>query len=62
MFGQSTNDALADEAFKTDENFVGKSGISWFERWTMARAKPLRDEPKVSENVEKIWLKNKAKK
>jgi peptidoglycan/xylan/chitin deacetylase (PgdA/CDA1 family) len=54
-------EALADDAYKTEENFVGtrdligKSGISWFERWQMARGKTLRDEPKVSLMVEAVW-------
>jgi len=51
----SMDEALKDEAYSTPENFVGKSGISWFERWTMAQGKRLRDEPGVSTQVQKIW-------
>ncbi|HEV7644882.1 MAG TPA: M56 family metallopeptidase [Pyrinomonadaceae bacterium] len=51
----SMDEALKDEAYGTPENFVGKSGISWFERWTMAQKKRLRDEPKVSAQILKIW-------
>ena len=64
----SMDEALADEAYKTDEKFVntreriGKSGISWFERWALAQGKRLRDEPRVSETVQKIWDERKAKK
>ena len=64
----SMDEALSDEAYKTDEKFVntreriGKSGISWFERWTMAQGKKLRDEPRVSETVQKIWDETRAKK
>jgi beta-lactamase regulating signal transducer with metallopeptidase domain/peptidoglycan/xylan/chitin deacetylase (PgdA/CDA1 family) len=54
-------EAQADEAYKTTENFVGNSGISWFERWTLAGSKPLRAEPKVSEEVQKIWDKMRPK-
>jgi len=54
-------EAQADEAYKTRENFVGNSGISWFERWTLAESKPLRAEPKVSEEVQKIWDKMRPK-
>lgn len=54
-------EAQADEAYKTRENFIGNSGISWFERWTLADSKPLRAEPKVSEEVQKIWDKSRPK-
>lgn len=63
----SMNEALADDAYKTDESFVntreriGKSGISWFERWQIAQGKKLRDEPKVDDNVQKIWNEMKPK-
>jgi beta-lactamase regulating signal transducer with metallopeptidase domain/peptidoglycan/xylan/chitin deacetylase (PgdA/CDA1 family) len=57
----SMDEALADEAYRGEENFVGKSGISWFERWQLAKGKKLRDEPPVSENVQKIWDKAKSK-
>lgn len=56
------DEAQSDEAYNTPENFVGKSGISWFERWQMAQDKKLLDEPKVSEDVEKIWNEAKNKK
>lgn len=58
----SMDEALKDEAYQTQENFVGKSGISWFERWTLAQGKKLREEPKVNESVQKIWDANKSKK
>jgi beta-lactamase regulating signal transducer with metallopeptidase domain len=58
----SMDEALADDAYKTSEDFVGKPGISWFERWTLAQGKRLRDEPKVDETVQKIWDKNMSKK
>lgn len=51
----SMDEALKDDAYNTPENFTGKSGISWFERWTMAQGKPLRDEPRVSPLVWNIW-------
>ena len=57
----SMEEALSDEAYKTGENFYGKSGISWFERWQMAKGKKLLDEPEVHANVQKIWDENKAK-
>ena len=64
----SMDEAQSDEAYKTDEKFVntreriGKSGISWFERWQMAQGKKLRDEPKVDAQVWKTWEERKAKK
>jgi beta-lactamase regulating signal transducer with metallopeptidase domain len=51
----SIDEALADEAYQKAENFYGKAGISWFERWQMADGKRLLDEPKVSDEVQKIW-------
>jgi beta-lactamase regulating signal transducer with metallopeptidase domain len=51
----SMDEALKDEAYATPENFFNKSGISWFERWTLAQGKRLRDEPKISAQVQKIW-------
>ena len=57
----SMDEALKDEAYQTPENFVGKSGISWFERWQLAKGKKLLDEPKVDADVLKIWNDNKSK-
>ncbi len=51
----SMDEAQSDEAYKTAENFAGDSGISWFERWTLAQGKPLLDEPKIEPGVQKIW-------
>ena len=52
----SMDEAQSDEAYQTKEAHVAsKSGISWFERWQTADGKKLRDEPKVSESVERIW-------
>ena len=49
------DDAQSDPAYQTSEDFVGKAGISWFERWRMKEGKPLLDEPKVEPGVQKIW-------
>jgi beta-lactamase regulating signal transducer with metallopeptidase domain len=49
------DEALSDPAYDTPENFIGRSGISWFERWTLSQGKTLRDEPKVDADVWKIW-------
>ena len=58
----SMDEALKDPAYETPETFTGKAGISWFERWTLSQGKRLRDEPKVSEQVQKFWDENKPNK
>jgi hypothetical protein len=58
----SMDEALSDEAYRTEETFVGEWGISWFERWAKAQGRKLRDEPKVNADVQKIWDENKSKK
>ena len=58
----SMSEAQADEAYQTEEKHVdSNSGISWFERWQMAQGKKLRDEPRVSKLVYKIWNDGKNK-
>jgi beta-lactamase regulating signal transducer with metallopeptidase domain len=50
------DEAQADEAYQTKEASVeSKSGISWFERWQMARGKKLLDEPRVSRLIWNTW-------
>ena len=49
------DEAQSDVAYKTKEDFVGKSGISWFERWQIAKGRPLLKEPEVDAVVQKIW-------
>lgn len=52
----SMDEAMQDEAYQTKAAVVeSQSGISWFERWQMAQNKKLRDEPRVSSLVDKIW-------
>lgn len=48
-------EAQADPAYRTEESFAGKSGISWFERWAMHKKQPLLDEPEVSKRVADAW-------
>ena len=57
----SMDEAQKDEAYQTPETFTGKSGISWFERWQMAKGKKLLDEPRVHADVWKIWNETKSK-
>jgi beta-lactamase regulating signal transducer with metallopeptidase domain/peptidoglycan/xylan/chitin deacetylase (PgdA/CDA1 family) len=49
------NEAQSDAAYQTPENFAGRSGISWFERWRMKQGQPLLAEPAVDAQVQKIW-------
>ena len=49
------DEAQSDPAYKTKENFTGEAGISWFERWTMARGQKLRHEPDVDLAVRRVW-------
>lgn len=51
----SMEEALLDSAYQTPENFYGKAGISWFERWRMAQSGKLLEEPQVSSTVEDMW-------
>ncbi len=55
-------EAQSDEAYKLPENYIGNSGISWFERWTIAKNGRLRPEPKVDDSVERTWTERKPSK
>jgi peptidoglycan/xylan/chitin deacetylase (PgdA/CDA1 family) len=48
-------EAQSDPAYQTKEDFMGESGISWFERWSMARGRALREEPGVDPAVKQLW-------
>ena len=48
-------EAQNDPAYTTKENFMGKAGISWFERWSMAKGSPLKSEPEVDPAVKQVW-------
>jgi hypothetical protein len=54
------DDAQRDPAYETRENFTGEAGVSWFERWQMAKGRPLLKEPEVDSAVQKIWDEKKA--
>ena len=51
----SIDEAQSDEAYETKENFAGDAGISWFERWAMAKGTKLRPEPEIDAEVQKLW-------
>lgn len=56
----SIDDALSDVAYKSKDDFNGEAGISWFERWSMAKGSKLRAEPEVDQFVEAAWNARKA--
>ena len=49
----SLKTALQDKIYRAPENYVGKEGISWIERWAITRGKEkiLDDEPQVPKFV-----------
>lgn len=51
----TVDEAQSDSAYKTKEAFTGEAGISWFERWSMAKGIRLREEPNIDQNIQKIW-------
>lgn len=48
-------EALADEAFREPENFTGRRGVSWLERWALTRGAEPRPEPAVHPEIEAAW-------
>ena len=57
----TVDEAQGDPAYKTKENFTGEAGISWFERWTLAKGGKLRPEPEINAEVQRIWTDRQAK-
>ena len=57
----SINEAQQDPAYKTKENFYREAGISWFERWTLAKGEKLRVEPDVDQGILAIWNEKKSR-
>ncbi|MBA3353900.1 MAG: polysaccharide deacetylase family protein [Blastocatellia bacterium] len=51
----TVDEAQTDPAYKTKEDFTGVGGISWFERWTMAKGHRLREEPGVDASIVQTW-------
>jgi len=41
----SLDDALADEAYRLPEEYVGPSGFSWIHRWSKTKGMPGKGEP-----------------
>lgn len=51
----SIDEAQSDPAYKTKEDFKGDAGISWFERWRMAKGQKLLVEPDPDAFVSRTW-------
>jgi hypothetical protein len=49
------DEAQADVAYQTPEDFADYAGISWFERWQLAQGKKLRKEPEVGKSIADAW-------
>ncbi len=50
----SLRQALQDLAYLHQDDYTGKSGISWLQRWWITEGNQRREEPKESEWVNKI--------
>jgi hypothetical protein len=57
----SMDEAQADESYRTLDDYSGKAGVSWFERWQLGQGKKLRVEPVVSKSVADAWDNRKDK-
>ena len=41
-------EAMSDPAYQQPDNYTGPWGISWLQRWAMAKGQPFREEPYLS--------------
>jgi peptidoglycan/xylan/chitin deacetylase (PgdA/CDA1 family) len=53
----SLDEALADEAYKLADGYVGRRGFSWIHRWAIGKGLPLRGEPDPPTWVLESWAK-----
>lgn len=52
----SLTEVLQDPAFKTEDDFIGRAGISWVHRWAITQKKPktfFGNEPRVPDHIQK---------
>jgi hypothetical protein len=42
-------EAMSDRAYQLPDTYTGEWGISWLQRWAMARGKEFREEPYLSD-------------
>lgn len=50
----SLEQVLQDKAYSHPDNYVGRNGISWLQRWWITEGKEFRTEPDVPEFVKKL--------
>jgi peptidoglycan/xylan/chitin deacetylase (PgdA/CDA1 family) len=50
----SLDEAMADHAYQQPDTYTGAWGISWLQRWAMARGATFRDEPQLSPYMEQF--------
>jgi beta-lactamase regulating signal transducer with metallopeptidase domain len=50
----SLDEAMADRAYQQPDTYTGAWGISWLQRWAMARGATFRDEPQLSPYMEQF--------
>jgi peptidoglycan/xylan/chitin deacetylase (PgdA/CDA1 family) len=55
--------ALADEAYRTPDQYVASNGPSWLHRWRLARKLPprLKDEPDLPTEIMEAWQARRAR-
>jgi peptidoglycan-N-acetylglucosamine deacetylase len=53
----SLDQALADEAYRLADGYVGRGGFSWIHRWAIGKEMPLRGEPDPPMWVLESWAK-----
>jgi peptidoglycan/xylan/chitin deacetylase (PgdA/CDA1 family) len=53
----SLDQALADEAYRLTDGYVGRGGFSWIHRWALGKQMPLRREPDPPSWVLSNWAK-----
>ena len=40
------DEALADEAYRRSDGYVGRQGLSWIHRWAIDKGMELKEEPR----------------
>jgi len=51
----SLDQALADDAYRLPDGYVGTRGISWIHRWSVAKGMPMKEEPDTPKWVLDGW-------
>lgn len=52
----SLGEALKDPAYRSSDQYVGRNGISWLQRWSITRGNPWREEPEVPDWIQELRL------